>query len=50
MGVIESVAGWVRLFDPPGPRFDLLAVLPEQGPPLAEYPVHIGSGRRCRRG
>jgi hypothetical protein len=38
--------GWraVRLFDPTGQRFDLLAALPESGPAVVEHAVQVGSG------
>ena len=39
--------GWrsVKLVDPSGQNFDLLAVLPDSGAPMVEYQVQIGHGR-----
>lgn len=39
--------GWrsVRLFDPSGQSFDLLAVLPESGAAVVQHQVQIGTGR-----
>ena len=38
--------GWrsVNLYDRAGQRFDLLAALPQSGPPVTEHPVRIGAG------
>ena len=39
--------GWrsVKLYDPSGHSFDLLAALPESGAAVVEHPVRIGAGR-----
>jgi len=39
--------GWrsVKLYDPSGHSFDLLAALPESGVPVVEHQVSIGAGR-----